>query len=289
MKLKMKLLAATAVMVVAGQASAAITLGSTQGGSSLFLSVWDSVTNESYTRNLGSNLNDWLPNSITTLPNDGNIAGTPVTGTKTPSSGLTLSFAGDALFASTFSNNSAANIQWNIVAYDNQASLATGLSRVVTTVNGTPGTTNAGVGNVGFGATNYLNTLIAQTTIGGVDNSVVVTDPSSLAFAGHGNWGDGLNGGLNGSSSGSGFGSTLDFYYLARTVISGSASTLATNVQFGNSAGFATWTLAADGTATYSLAGEAPSEVPVPAAAWLMASGLIGFVGAARRRKAAQA
>ena len=114
----------------------------------------------------------------------------------------------------------------------------------------------------------------------------MVTDPGSAAFAGGDGWGDGLNGGLNGSSSGL-LGSTLDFFYLARTVVSGANSALATNVQFGNSSGTATFTLAADGTATYNLAGEAPpSPVPVPAAAWLMGSGLAGLIGAARRRKA---
>ena len=109
MKFNMKLLAAALAMAAVGQASAApITLGSTQGGSSLFLSVWDNTTNESYTRNLGVNLNSFLPNSITTLPNDGNVAGTPVTGNKTPEAGVNIAFAGDALFTSTFGNNDSA-------------------------------------------------------------------------------------------------------------------------------------------------------------------------------------
>ncbi|MBX9795067.1 MAG: VPLPA-CTERM sorting domain-containing protein [Burkholderiaceae bacterium] len=286
MKFNMKLLAAALAMAAAGQASAAITLGNAQGGSSLFLSVWDSTTNESYTRNLGVNLNGFLPSSITTLPNDGNVAGTSVTGDKTPAAGISnLAFAGDALFASTFGDNNAANIQWNIVAFDNQASLGGGLSRVITTANGTPGTTNTGIGTIGSGATAYLT---AVNGLIGAANSVVVTDPGSAAFAGADTWGDALNLALNGSSAGTGFGSTLDFFYLARTQVSGVGSTAATNVQFGNSSANATWTLSANGTATYNLAGEAPpSAVPVPAAAWLLGSGLAGLVGAARRRKAA--
>lgn len=288
MKLKMKLLAAAAVMTLAGQASAAITLGNAPGGSSLFLSVWDSVANESYIRNLGPNLNAFLPTGLTTLATDGTITGTAVTGNMTPNAGLTLNFAGDALFASTFGNNDAANIQWNILAFDNQASIASGLSRVITTVNGTASPNNTGVGSlITAGATNYLNAL--GTAISGVANSAVSTDPSSFAFAGGDNFGDALNGGLQGSSSGTGFDAVLDFYYFARTVVSGSGSTLATAQQYANDTGAAHWTLAADGTATYSLAGEPVSAVPVPAAAWLLGSGLIGFVGAARRRKKAAA
>lgn len=285
MKLKMKLLAAVAVMAVAGQASAAITLGSVQGGSSLFLSVWDATTNESYIRNLGVNLNAFLPSTRTTLATDGNVNGTPITGDKTPDAGLNLLFAGDSLFTSTFGNNDAANINWNIVAFDNQSSAGSGLSRVITTAAGAPGTTNAGIGLIGGGGTNYLSTLIQQTTLGGASNSVVVTDPSSAAFAGAGNWDVGLNGGLNGSSAGAGYASQLGFYYLARSVVSGSNSALATQEQFGNTTGFATWTLDATGAANYVLAGEV-AAVPVPAAVWMLGSGLIGLFGAARRRKA---
>lgn len=290
MKLKMKLLAAIAVMAVAGQASAAITLGSVQGGSSLFLSVWDPTTNESYTRNLGVNLNAFLPSTRTTLPTDGNVNGTAITGDKTPNAGLNLTFAGDALYTSTFGNNDPANILWNIVAFDNQASAGSGLSRVITTAQAAPGTTNAGIGTIGAGGTNYLNTLIAQTTLGGAANSVVVTDPTSAAFAGFNGangWDVGLNGGLNGNSAGTGYTSQLGFYYLARTQVSSANSTAATQEQFGNTSGFATWTLDATGAATYALAGEV-AAVPVPAAVWMLGSGLIGLFGAARRRKATE-
>lgn len=290
MKLKMNLLAAVAVMAIAGQASAAdITLGSVQGGSSLFLSVWDSTTNESYVRNLGTNLNSFLPTGMTTLPGDGTTIGTSDVGNKTPSTGLTSSFAGDALFTSTFGNNDAANIQWNIVAFDDQASVTKGLSRVITTVNGEATPTNAGIGAMTFGMTNYLTAIGTALASAG---SAVFTDPGVASFAGGDGFGDALNGGLQGSSSGTGFDAVLDFYYFARTVVSGVNSTLATVQQYANGANAAHWTLAADGTATYSLAAEdgPPAEVPVPAAAWLLGSGLISVLGAARRRKkAAQA
>lgn len=283
MKLKLKLLASMLALAAAGQASAAITQGSVQGGSSLILSVWDAVRNVSYTRNLGTNLNGFLPSTRTTGTNDGNVPGTPITGDKTPESGLTLNFAGDSLFASTFAPSLASDVQWNVTAFDNVANSLQNLSRILTTTQGEPLTINGGITLSTQGMTNYLTTLDPAFASA---NSVAVTDPGSAGYAGGGAFGDDLNGGLQGSSSQFGFGTTLDFFYLARSVDSGSGSFDATKQQFGNSSGTATWTLAADGTATYALAGEV-AAVPVPAAAWLLASGLVVGLKSARRRKAA--
>ena len=138
MKFNLQILAAAAAVLVAGPATAALTLGSVPGGSSLMLSVWDNVANVSYTRNLGPNLNTFLPSGFTTLPTDGTVTGTPNVGDKTPDGGLNLNFSGDALFASTFGASQTANIQWNIVAFDNQNSTATGLSRAITTAAARP-------------------------------------------------------------------------------------------------------------------------------------------------------
>lgn len=269
----------------AGQATAAISLGSAPGGSSLILSVWDSIANESYTRNLGTNLNGFLPTGLTTLPGDGTVTGTPNTGDKTPAAGLVLSFAGDALFTATFGNNSPNNIQWNIVAFDQFASLQFGLTRVITTATGQPNTTNGGMSLITFGGNNYLDGLLrdAPTLANPGVNSVVVTDPSLPSFAGNPGWGDGLNGG-NLSTSATGYSDSLSFYYVARTQISGLGSTLATTRLFSNGVSDARWTLASDGTATYAL-----SPVPAPPALWMIGAGLMGVLGASRRRARASA
>jgi len=272
-------------LAVAGQASAALTQANTPGGSSLTLSVWDDVRAVSYTRNLGPNLNAFLPTGLTTLPSDGTVPGTAVSGDKTPAAGLNLVFAGDALFMSTFSPSLAENVRWNIVAADNQVSIATGLTRAITTAVARPGTTNAGVGNIGSGFTNYTNSLLMNSTISqpGI-NSGVWLDNTIDAYAGRPNWGDSLNGGLQGTSSGIGYGSELAFFYLARTVAQGQATAFATNQQFGNDVNFATWSLSSTGAATYNL-----SPVPLPGAVWLMGSGLFAVLAAARRRKAVAA
>ena len=79
-----------------------------------------------------------------------------------------------------------------------------------------------------------------------------------------------------------------NLYYYVATAYAGASATSATVTQFGNSAGFATLTLASSGDLTYSLAAAAPpAAVPVPAAMWLMGSGLVGIGGMIRRRKAA--
>ena len=281
MNFKLNAVIGLLVVGAAGQATAAIAVGQAQGGSSLVLSVWDYTTNESYTRNLGPNLNGFLPTGLTTLPNDGNVVGTAVSGDKSPEAGLVVSFAGDALYTATFGDNDPANINWNIVAYDEVASIGGGLSRVLTTANSAPRSTNAGIGLISSGATTYLNSLIDNSNIGlpGV-NSAIITDTTLAAFAGSPRWGDGLNGG-NLSSSTSGYGNSLSFYYLARTQISGVNSTLATQRLFANSLNTAAWTLAANGTATYALA-----PIPEPAALWMLGAGLLGVLGVARRRRA---
>ncbi len=57
--------------------------------------------------------------------------------------------------------------------------------------------------------------------------------------------------------------------------------------KFDNEFGDSTWLLAQDGTLTYAAAVNGVSAVPVPAAAWLLGSGLVGLVGVARRKKIA--
>lgn len=268
----------------AGPAAAAITLGNAQGGSSLFLSVWDNARNVSYTRNLGYTLNSFLPSGLTTLNTDGTPYGTPTTGSMTPASGLALSFpAGDTLFSTAFAASDPANVRWNVVAYDNLSFDVGGLGRVITTASSRPGTTNSGIDNIGAGGFGYLGALLSAYAIATQNSVTVTTSPFQPAYAGNGTWGPSLNGG--GLDSAAGFASELAFYYLARTTFTGSNEAPATSLRYGNADHFASWRLSRDGTATYTLAAVGAAAVPLPASAWLLGAGLAGFIGLARRRK----
>ena len=83
-------------------------------------------------------------------------------------------------------------------------------------------------------------------------------------------------------------GASEALYYFAATTQTGGSAVLATGGAFANSANTASVVLASNGDFTYSLAAAAgPSPVPLPAAAWLMGSGLVGIGGFIRRRKTA--
>src|SRR5262245_58204602 len=205
MKMKLKtLVAAVALTVAAPYANAAIDLAST-GNGELFFTAWDNVANVSYTRQLEVRLNDFLPNSLG--------------GNATPESGLNLSFAGDALFASTFAGSSAGNIQWNVATADslpNGAATAPNSLRILTTsTQSAPAAlslTNTGVNT----AAQRVNTFQTSLNSNGCDvnASCATNDPASPAFGGsNSNWGASFGNTGNMQTAGTGFGS-LFFYYV---------------------------------------------------------------------------
>lgn len=270
MKMKFKILASSLALALAGQASAALDLP-TSNNSSLWLTVWDTSigATKSYTRNLGLNLNSFLPNSLS--------------GDKTPESGLTLNFASDALFASTFTGISSSNLAWNVFGGDAVFGGANGQARVIVTAPtataNSPSITRASVVNAGVNSDFFATNLLANWGCN-TANSCAVNDPT-VDGAGQGpRWGAGVGGAIPFNTSGS-VGSLLNFYYFAAN--SAAFGQAESKVAFANSLGRATWTMDANGNATYNL--EGVSAVPVPAAVWLLGSGLVGLVGVARRRR----
>lgn len=274
MKLKLKMIAAAVALVSAAGANAALVDSST-GNGSLALYAVNTVSGDYYIRDLGFLLNDFLPSSITTRPGDG-----PVTGTRTPESGLllnagnTANFA-DASFATWFSAqaNGGADVRWAVSAADNTNNSGAQSTRraIVSSTNVAEFSTN---GNLdGYVASGNAGGTLA-TLFGGATLSMTGTGAPSTLSSNFVYGGDGM----------ASVGQSASLFYFARTQYTSGTTNPAEMVRYGNSQNFALVTLEADGDFVYSVA---PAAVPVPAAAWLLGSGLIGFAGMARRRKAA--
>lgn len=280
MKLKFKALAAAAVMVVAGHASAALSDTFVQDGT-LFLSVYDTVTNNSYTRDLGVSLNSFLP------------AGSLVSAAGTTLGSSFANFAGSGNFTSLFTGATASNIRWNIIGVDStQGDGLNNGQRVVTTYsNASPAFApdNGGIRNAAGTSTQVSGELLANS---GVDFSGTPADGAfaGQALASYG--GKSFQNVLDGTGGlgffVNNFGAAQFWFAGTGTDAAGNAAAATVKTRFGNSANFATFTLDTGGNVTYALAA-APAAVPIPAAAWLMGSGLLGLGGFIRRRKAAMA
>lgn len=290
MKLNFKMIAVAAAMVATSAAHADLVTPGT-GNSSLALVAFNTVTNAFYVRDLGYLLNQFLPSSITTTPGDATggtaTTGTPITGDKTPEAGLLLnkstntSFA-DAAFGTWLAGQTggAANVRWTLSAGDTAGTSVTLNVKRLLLASSTPLTVSNGTLDNAVNLANGIGALVGQT------------GPFTLSSTG-----------LPGSSVPASYLqnlilqpntlSTLDqasgLYYFTRSTGTGSTATAAKETQFGNSVNMATVTLASNGDFTYALAPAAVSAVPVPAAAWLMGSGLMALGGMFRRRKAAQA
>lgn len=286
MKMKYKVLAASIAIAVSGQALAALDLPSTNNGS-LWLTVWDTSigATKSYHRDLGVNVNDFLPSNITAVANDGGV-----TGNKTPEAGLNISFASDATWTTFLSGLNLANLAWNVVGSDSGLGGAVGQARLLVTQQTTQvaaPAVNKNAVNTAAGRGNTAGTDLNNNWGCGTSASCIVTDPSAQGYGNStGLWGDRLGNALPATAGTSGaVGSLLNFFYFA---INGTGATNADVRQaFANTTGRATMQLAADGSLTYNL--EGPAAVPVPAAVWLLGSGLVGLVGVARRRNQAAA
>lgn len=271
MKLNLKMIAVAAAMVAAGSANAAL-IGNNvpgNGGSSLALVAFNSVTNSYYVRDLGVTLASFLPSSITTLAGDG-VGGVAVTGTRTPEAGSSFS-SSDSAFGTWLAGQTATDVRWTVTAGDSLTTGANGVARLLLAINGTATLiSNSAVRTAALavaGISTFTGLSATGSTVNAAFTQNLILQAPTLSL-------------LDAASS---------LFYFAATTQTGSTGTAATATQFGNSAGFASVNLASNGDFTYSLAaaGEPPAAVPVPAAAWLLGSGLMGIAGMVRRRKAA--
>ena len=197
--MKLKLIA-LAAMLAAGSANAAILDGSSTsiGNGELFMTVLDSVGEQSYILDLNITMNDFL-------------AGIAV-------SGASYSFAADAnmtTFLSQVAPADQSGLVFAIGAMDASGATTTDFHRYITTASSIDANTDTNFDLKDLGTNGAILVGDANTYIG-VGNSAIITDTAAFGYAGSGLWGDNWGTKFNGVSTGL-IGNDLDMYLLSQT------------------------------------------------------------------------
>jgi hypothetical protein len=243
------------------------------GNGGLILFVQDTTNNTTYARGLGVNTLDALPQATVTA-NQPYTA--PVsTGYQLPTLGPDANLA--AFLGGTHANDS---FSWSIMGGKNGTGIAPGAFTYITStaLNLDSGTTvtNGNLATVYPNLTadlNYINGQIASGVMGDTASTAAGKDGGWPALHNMGQWY-----GVGPDTTTAAIGSTQNFYALTT---GGTTKSSAAEVFILNKI-----TLAKDGTLS---AAASTAPVPLPAAVWLLGSGLLGLFGIGRRRSAAAA
>lgn len=257
--------AAMAQLTVPTQPAAGPTPDADTGNSGIIVSAWDPVRGVSLVQYLGLRLDQFLAGAM-------------------PAEGLSLDFGQLSQWGSVFGTSDTANIQYTVSAFDfiQDTGFTYQGKRLLTTL-----VSNSAIRN------NAMSSAITngRSFISGGLNSATECNggnPCTAAATVEGDYA-GILGAKYGNalpiSAASIVGTAMGFY-----LVSGSSSNTGTNnavmTALQNAPGsIGQWLLSGAGQLTYTLA--SVSAVPLPAAVWLLLSGLAGVGVVGRRRVAA--
>ncbi|HAN54715.1 MAG TPA: hypothetical protein DCQ77_00255 [Betaproteobacteria bacterium] len=222
------------------------------------MSVWDPVSQTSYVNDLGVTINSFLAN-----------ANTP---------GYSLSYAASNLLTSNFNLAGNTSLVYNVAALDKVPTNAPYLGQVYLS------TTNAAASVVASMSNSKVNNMQSSngyvTTINGSDLNYATNNEGvfSAATGGAAYFGSGIGTNWLGYSTfnnAAAVGTAQNMWELTPSSNSGLGHATVSELA-------GQWNLSSAGNLTYAVPGAAP--VPLPAAVWLLGSGLIGMVGVARRK-----
>lgn len=257
-----------AVAAIGASAGSFAATDPTSGQTDLFVAVWNPATNTSFVEDLGTPYSD--------LGSTFNTAGFS-TNWNVDNGALASALGSGTYQYQVFAADYFTSPN-NFAGTNAYLSLVGGAS-VPTTI------TDGELVNAAIGPTGSITTYI-QNYLPGSTTSVVGTGSSYWALAPSG---PGVTDSFQMNSltnlGGTSVGNPLNLiYYVAGNDQGDQASSTVTGSAVGSSANRGIFNLDANGMLTYSVA--AASTVPLPPAAWLLISGLLGLIAVGRRRDA---
>ena len=254
---KMAGLGALALLATA-PANALVLNSNTATGGSVFVTVWDPVKSVSVIQDLGLTFS-----SFATLTGPQSVVAGAFTERNFSIDFSVFTAAGSAL----------SDLRWNVFAGDSGGA-ATAKGVLVSSLNPFDGITTTNITGMNTRATAVTSTFNSNCPSA---TSCTQIDASNPAI-----WAESY-GGQFAPLSDAGLGEALGFYLVNSGGLD--AATAAVVTQFANVAGNWNWALDQSGALTFAAAA---APVPLPAAVWLLLSGLLG-VGALGRRSAEKA
>jgi hypothetical protein len=280
MKITYTVAAAVAALVGVGAAQAASIDPSTGDGSFMFF-LTDTKTNQTYTTVLSQNVNSYFSASQATTPPP--VAG--VVNTITGDANFQINLSTDANLTSFLTTAGSDPLSWGVIAGAYTGAFGSplrpvGAARYV-------GTSNNQASVLATPETQIVNAMAS-----GITQDITLLNTN---LAG----GSSTTNGVFGTSTSAGL-TTLNYYggFTMDSLLVGQSTTLYGVT--GNATGSGAGHVYSLGTATFGMVaglgndvltftGNGTSAVPLPAAVWLLGSGLLGLAGVSRRRLATAA